>query len=107
MNQPRIGREQPWIRCGSHPLPGGGLGEHDTLNLKVVAPDGSEVFFKCKPTTEMSKLMDAFCTRQGLAAADVRFLFDGDAIRREDTPQSLQMEDGDSIDVAMVADLPI
>ena len=61
----------------------------DTINLKVVAQDGNEIFFKCaapsaaapfglrradtpprarrrcKKTTPLQKLMNAYCQRQG------------------------------------------
>ena len=69
--------------------------------LKVVTQDGNEVFFKCKPTTALDKLMKAFCQRQGIAINTVRFLFDGNRIRENQTPEQLEMEDGDSIDVVV------
>lgn len=57
------------------------------------------VFFKCKMTTPLEKLMKAFCTRNGVAQTSVRFLFDGNRINANQTPQELDMEDGDVIDV--------
>jgi small ubiquitin-related modifier len=57
------------------------------------------VFFKCKPDTKLEKLMRAFCQRQGVAMESVRFLFDGNRIRENQTPNELEMEDGDSIRV--------
>ena len=69
------------------------------LNLKVVTQDGSEIFFKCKQTTPLDKLMKAFCQRQGVTQASVRFLFDGQRLIANQTPQELEMEDGDVIDV--------
>ncbi|KAJ2725695.1 SUMO protein smt3 [Coemansia sp. Benny D115] len=68
------------------------------INIKVVASDGSEVMFKIKRSTKLSKLMQAYCTRQGKAYGTVRFLADGDRINGDDTPDILGMEDGDSID---------
>ena len=59
------------------------------------------VFFKCKPDTKLEKLMRAFCQRQGVAMESVRFLFDGNRIRENQTPNELEMEDGDSIDVVV------
>jgi small ubiquitin-related modifier len=75
-------------------------GEH--INLKVKAQDGSTVYFKVKKTTQLRKLMDAYCKRQGKDMAQVRFLFDGERILEDHTPADLQMEDEDEIDV-MVA----
>ena len=45
--------------------------------------------------------MLAFCERQGISLRSVRFLFDGTRIRENQTPQELEMEDGDSIDVVI------
>ena len=61
--------------------------------------DGNEIFFKCKMTTPLDKLMKAFCNRNGVAANSVRFLFDGNRINGTQTPSELDMEDGDVIDV--------
>ncbi|CAO3663104.1 unnamed protein product [Umbelopsis vinacea] len=43
--------------------------------------------------------MDAYCERQGKATSSVRFLYDGIRIQGNNTPNELDMEDGDSIDV--------
>lgn len=43
--------------------------------------------------------MDAYCQRQGLAANNVRFLFDGERLHEAQTPKELNMENGDQIDV--------
>ena len=72
-------------------------GEH--INLKVVTQDGNEIYFKCKQTTPLQKLMHAFCNRQGVSTNSVRFLFDGNRINETQTPAQLDMEDGDVIDV--------
>ena len=47
---------------------GGDAGQKDVhINIKVKAQDGTEIFFKIKRTTQLKKLMDAYCQRQGLA----------------------------------------
>ena len=61
-----------------------GGGEH--INLKVVTQDGNEIYFKCKQTTPLQKLMHAFCNRQGVSTNSVRFLFDGNRINETQTP---------------------
>ena len=33
------------------------------INIKVKAQDGTEIFFKIKRSTQLKKLMDAYCTR--------------------------------------------
>jgi len=71
------------------------------INLKVVGPANQEVHFRVKKTSALRKLMSAYCERQGQDVSALEFLFDGDRIRPEQTPEELEMEDGDSID-AMV-----
>ncbi|KAI8984649.1 ubiquitin-related domain-containing protein [Mycotypha africana] len=75
----------------------GGAVEH--INLKVVGSDQNEVFFKIKRSTALRKLMDAYCERQGKQPGSVRFLYDGTRVLPQDTPNDLDMDDGDCIDV--------
>lgn len=75
----------------------GAAGEQ--LNIKVKAQDGTEIFFKIKKSTQLKKLMDAYCQRQGLSNNQCRFIFDGERIKEDDTPDTLEMENGDEIDV--------
>ncbi|KAF9348285.1 dolichyl-phosphate-mannose-protein mannosyltransferase pmt3 [Mortierella sp. NVP85] len=74
-------------------------GSVEHINLKVVAQDQSEVFFKIKRSTQLKKLMEAYCERQGKSSNSLRFLYDGERIQPTNTPNDLEMEDGDSIDV--------
>jgi len=73
----------------------------DHLSLKVKSQDGNEVYFKVKKTTSFAKVMNAYCKKVGADPEQVRFLFDGQRLRSEQTPQDLDMEDEDEID-AMV-----
>ncbi|KAH7330075.1 ubiquitin-related domain-containing protein [Rhexocercosporidium sp. MPI-PUGE-AT-0058] len=75
---------------------GSGASEH--LNIKVT-DNNNEVFFKIKRTTQLKKLMDAFCERQGKASTSVRFLFDGSRVQPTDSPETLDMADGDTLEV--------
>ncbi|KAI4191334.1 MAG: hypothetical protein L6R41_000121 [Letrouitia leprolyta] len=68
------------------------------LNIKVT-DNNNEVFFKIKRTTALSKLMNAFCERQGKNLNTVRFLFDGARVNPTDSPDSLEMADGDTLEV--------
>jgi len=72
------------------------VNEH--LNIKVT-DNNNEVFFKIKRTTALKKLMDAFCERQGKASNSVRFLFDGSRVQPTDSPDTLDMQDGDTLEV--------
>ena len=38
-------------------------GDNQHINIKVKAQDGTEIYFKIKRTTQLKKLMDAYCTR--------------------------------------------
>ncbi|KAG6785209.1 hypothetical protein POTOM_010936 [Populus tomentosa] len=48
--------------------------------------DGNEVFFRIKRSTQLKKLMNAYCDRQSVAINSIAFLFDGRRLRREQTP---------------------
>lgn len=66
--------------------PAPGATEH--LNIKVT-DNNNEVFFKIKRTTQLKKLMDAFCDRSGKNPSSVRFLFDGQRVQPTDTPDTV------------------
>ena len=73
--------------------------QDEQINLTVVTMDGNEIYFRCKVTTPLKRLMDAFCNRQGVSRNSVRFWFDGNTINETQTPEQLLMADGDVIDV--------
>uniref|UniRef100_A0A3Q3W8E9 Small ubiquitin-related modifier n=1 Tax=Mola mola TaxID=94237 RepID=A0A3Q3W8E9_MOLML len=58
-----------------------------------------QTVYKIKRHTPLSKLMKAYCERQGLSIRQIRFRFDGQPINETDTPAQLEMEDEDTIDV--------
>lgn len=67
------------------------------INLKV--SDGTaEIFFKIKRLTPMKRLMDAFCKRQGKDIGALRFFVDGTRVTESNTPDDLELEDGDVIE---------
>jgi hypothetical protein len=74
--------------------PGGGKPEDpratEHLNIKVT-DNNNEVFFKIKRTTQLKKLMDAFCERQGKAPNSVRFLFEGTRVGPTDSPETVSL----------------
>ncbi|KAL9436292.1 hypothetical protein AB3S75_022359 [Citrus x aurantiifolia] len=71
------------------------------INLKVKGQDGNEVFFRIKRSTQLKKLMNAYCDRQSVELNSIAFLFDGRRLRGEQTPDELEMEDGDEIDAML------
>jgi len=75
--------------------------EDNTVNLKVVNQDGNEVVFKIKRHTQLRKLMEAYCGRQGVDISSIRFLYDGQRVQPDQTPKELEMEDNDVIDAVL------
>ncbi|KAF2754353.1 ubiquitin-like protein [Pseudovirgaria hyperparasitica] len=82
---------------GSPPKPEGPA-QTEHLNIKVT-DNNNEVFFKIKRTTQLKKLMEAFCDRQGKSPQSVRFLYDGQRVQGTDDPETLDMQDGDTLEV--------
>jgi hypothetical protein len=83
-------RETPTMSAPPSPSPAGNQDEapqqSEHLNIKVT-DNNNEVFFKIKRTTQLKKLMDAFCERQGKSFTSVRFLFDGTRVNPTDNPE--------------------
>jgi len=73
-------------------------GSSSSIQLKVKNAEGKEVLFKLKMTTPLRKLMDAYCQREGLPVDGVRLLYEGERVNRDQTPEELDMQDGDEID---------
>jgi Ubiquitin-2 like Rad60 SUMO-like len=64
-------------------------GAHSTL------PHALQVVFKVKKTTKFNKILSAFCQKKAVDQAQVRFIFDGQRVRPEATPEELGMENDD------------
>ena len=69
----------------------------EKITLKVKLIDGSEVFFKLKKSTQLRKLMDAYCDRVGVAINSVDFFYGVFRISANHTPDQLNIKDGDEI----------
>ena len=54
--------------------------------------DGSVVHFKIKRNTQLKKLMQAYCDRQGFQMNSIRFMFDGNHIGPDTTPSEVSTE---------------
>ncbi|KAH8801904.1 ubiquitin-like protein [Flagelloscypha sp. PMI_526] len=65
------------------------------INIKVVDSRGDEVFFKIKRSTKLSKLQGAYASKVGKDVNSIRFLYEGNRINDDDTPSSLDMEEGE------------
>jgi len=69
-----------------------------SLNIRIRAQCGEETFFKVKTTTKLDKVFNAFATRKGVAASDLRFLLDGARVSGVQTVADIGMKDDDQID---------
>ena len=69
-----------------------------SLNIRIRDQTGDETFFKVKTTTKLDKVFNAFATRKGVAASDLRFLLEGARVRGDQTVADIGMEDDDQID---------
>jgi len=67
----------------------------------VVDQEGSEVYFKIKRSTPLRKLMEAYCQRQAKSLDSIRFLYDGQRVQADSTPEQMDMEDNDIIDAVL------
>jgi len=74
------------------------VSDHITIGLTTGNGDG-EMTFKVKRSIKMKRIMDQYAERSGRSRPALRFLFEGTRIQDQDTPEDLEMEDGDSIDV--------
>ncbi|KAI7982451.1 Small ubiquitin-related modifier 2 [Camellia lanceoleosa] len=63
--------------------------------------DGNEVFFRIKRSTQLRKLMIAYCDRQSVEFNSIAFLFNGCQLHTEQTPDELKMEDGYEINAML------
>jgi hypothetical protein len=57
----------------------------------VELQDGNEVFFRIKRSTQLKKLMNAYCDRQSVEFNSIAFLFDGRRLRAEQTPDEVAL----------------
>ena len=76
-------------------------GGENSLNIRIRDQTGEETFFKVKKTTKLDKVFNAYSQRKGVNATSLRFLFDGQRVRGDQTPEDINMEDGDRVDVML------
>ncbi|KAL1347696.1 hypothetical protein AAHE18_07G024900 [Arachis hypogaea] len=89
-----VAKAFPYCFC---PNPSFGVANRKSKHVK----DGNEVFFRIKRSTQLKKLMNAYCDRQSVDFNSIAFLFDGRRLRSDQTPDELEMEDGDEIDAML------
>ena len=72
--------------------------ENGFILIKVVGPDNMEVHFRVKMSTRMEKVKKGYSRRLGIPLYALRCLFDGRRVNDEETPESLDMGDGDILE---------
>jgi small ubiquitin-related modifier len=73
----------------------------EPVTIRIRDQIGEETFFKCKRTTEMIKIFDAYAQRMGVSRRSLRFLLNGERVEPDQTPNSLDMYDDDQLDVML------
>lgn len=68
-----------------------------TINICLCDPSGNEVFYRMKPTSRFNKVFRAFCQKMHFDINIIRFLYEGQRVNGNQTPEDLQMEDMDII----------
>jgi hypothetical protein len=71
----------------------------NTILIKLKNQTGEESTFKIKPKTLFEKIINAYAKMQGKKVETFRFFFEGRRLQPNDTPISLEMNDGDLVDV--------
>ena len=72
------------------------------VDIRVRSPSGNLCQFNLKKTSSMDTLFKRYCQRLNMAYGSFRFFFDGDRLKKEDTPQSLKLEQLDIIDAMIL-----
>ncbi|CAG9761089.1 unnamed protein product [Ceutorhynchus assimilis] len=72
--------------------------ENQHMILKVRGYDGTIMGFRFKRNLPFKRLMMAYCERMGIDIRRVRFYFKGNCLEDTDTPISVGMQTGDSIE---------
>ncbi|ODN04170.1 Small ubiquitin-related modifier [Orchesella cincta] len=71
----------------------------DYIKLIAVGQNRAKMNFCLKVNTKLKKLKKAYSERMDVPLGALRFLYDGRRIKDDDTPQTLQMETNQIIEV--------
>ncbi|KLT41191.1 ubiquitin-like protein [Cutaneotrichosporon oleaginosum] len=72
--------------------------ENAHINIVIRGSDGTERFFKIKPSTAFGKLKRGYAKLQNLDIGSLRLHYDGVPLSDHATPLDLDMIDGDVIE---------
>ncbi|CAD7695746.1 unnamed protein product [Ostreobium quekettii] len=73
----------------------------EPINVVVKDQHGIELHFKVRKTTKFDKIMKAYCDKKSFQLNQLRFLYDGERLKPDQSPEEVEMEDGDVIDCVM------
>lgn len=74
----------------------------EELNINVKSQEGTVICFKLRKTTQLKKMIESYCNRNGVSsilnyilfqyhAKSVRFVYEGERIKETDTPASVSL----------------
>ena len=73
--------------------------ERKYIMIRVIGEDGLEILFGVKKTSPLGKLKRQYSKIKGVAAASLRFFFDGRRIGDAETAGDLELTENDTIEV--------
>ncbi|KAH8323086.1 hypothetical protein KR074_001864, partial [Drosophila pseudoananassae] len=73
------------------------LSAMDYMTVQLRGENNAVVRFVISTVTPMRRLMDIYCKRLGLQRYEASFQYNGQNIKMDDTPVSLEMKDMDFI----------
>ena len=73
----------------------------EQLLLKACDAQGAITEFKIRPTTKFAKLFRAIAEQKGVNKDMLRFMFDGERLKENETPVMKRMQNGDTIDIML------
>jgi small ubiquitin-related modifier len=75
-------------------------GDDAVITVKLKDADNSEISFKVKKSTKMSKIIEAYASRKAIEARSFRILLDdGRRVHAEDTPKTLELDEDSVLSV--------
>ncbi|KAK3414724.1 hypothetical protein EUGRSUZ_H00049 [Eucalyptus grandis] len=66
----------------------------ERIDVRVRGQDDRILYFKINRTARLSRLFNIYCERRQLDVQTVQFLYEGNRITGNQTPQALGLEDG-------------
>jgi len=71
----------------------------DVTKLQIsVVHESRTIKFAVKPTQKLEKVFNAAATQLNMDPSTLKFMYNGQRVNANDTPEQLEMEDDDQID---------